>query len=143
MNPATPESKPFLCRRPVRLTIYACFVLFFALMLAWRFLPQLLDPTYEKHIQSKRVMVGMSREQVFQAWGSPSTINRSRTKNGIGGEEWIYEDWESAAIVKHRYLSLEEGLLIGGWYHGSGERSFPPPQAGSPPNRNTAPKRTF
>ena len=142
-EPSRLEPKPFLCRRPVRLTIYACFVLLFVLMLAWRFLPQLLDPTFEKHIQSKRVMVGMNRQQVLQAWGSPNTINVSHTKDGLRREEWIFEDWESAAIVKHRYLFFEEGILTGGWYHGSGERSFPPPPAGSPPKRNTVPDRPF
>jgi len=142
-EPSRLEPKPFLCRRPVRLTIYACFVLFFVLMLGWRFLPQLLDPTFEKHIQSKRVMVGMNRQQVLQAWGSPNTINVSHTKDGVRREEWIFEDWESAAIVKHRYLYFEEGILTGGWYHGSSERSFPPPPAGSPPKRNTAPDRPF
>lgn len=142
-EPSRLEPKPFLCRRPVRLTIYACFVLLFVLMLAWRFLPQLLDPTFEKHIQSKRVMVGMNRQQVLQAWGSPNTINVSHTKDGIRREEWIFEDWESAAIVRHRYLYFEEGILTGGWYHGSGERSFPPPPAGSPPKRNTVPDRPF
>ena len=138
-EPSSLEPKPFLCRRPVRLTIYACFALFFALMLAWRFVPQLLDPTFEKHIQSKRVIVGMTREQVLQAWGSPHTINVSHTKDGIRREEWIFEDWESAAIVKHRYLYFEEGTLVGGWYHGSGERIPPQPPAGSP----TGTKRTF
>jgi hypothetical protein len=141
--PSRLEPKPFLCRRPVRLTIYACFVLFFVLMLVWRFLPQLLDPTFEKHIQSKRVMVGMNRQQVLQAWGSPNTINVSHTKDGIRREEWIFEDWESAAIVKHRYLYFEEGILTGGWYHGSGERRFPLPPAGSPPKRNTPSDRPF
>ncbi len=133
------EPKPFLCRRPVRLTIYACFALFFVWMLAWRFVPQLLDPTFEKHIQSKRVMVGMTREQVLQAWGSPNTINVSHTKDGIRREEWIFEDWESAAIVKHRYLYFEEGNLVGGWYRGSGERIPSQPPGGSA----TGAKRTF
>ncbi|HEX3203284.1 MAG TPA: hypothetical protein VHQ67_00950, partial [Nitrospiraceae bacterium] len=60
------EPKPFLCRRPVRLTIYACLALLFMAMLAWRYVPGLLDPTFEKHIAEKRVMVGMAREQVLQ-----------------------------------------------------------------------------
>ena len=51
------EPKPFLCRRPVRLTIYACFALLFMAMLAWRYVPGLLDPTFEKHIAEKRVML--------------------------------------------------------------------------------------
>jgi hypothetical protein len=116
MQPA-PSAKPFLCRKPVRITIYTCFVILFAVMLAWRFLPGLLDPTFEKHIQNKQVMVGMTREQVLQVWGSPYTINVSHTKDGIRREEWIYEDWKDASTVKHRYLYFEEGVLISGWYY--------------------------
>jgi hypothetical protein len=111
------EPKPFLCRRPVRLTIYACFALLFLAMLAWRYVPGLLDPTFEKHIAERRVMVGMAREQVLQAWGGPYAMNVSYTKDGIRREEWVYEDWESTSIVKHRYLYFEEGLLVGGWYN--------------------------
>ena len=59
---------------------------------------------------------------VGATWGGPQTINTSFTKDGIRQEEWIFEDWESAAIVKHRYLYFEEGMLIGGWFQGSGER---------------------
>jgi hypothetical protein len=111
------ESKPFLCRRPVRLTIYALLTLILLLMLGWRFVPGLLDPTFEKHIQSKRVMVGMTREQVLKAWGSPYTINVSYTKDGIRREEWIFEDWKDSSTDKHRYLYFEEGILVGGWYY--------------------------
>ncbi|MBM4125546.1 MAG: outer membrane protein assembly factor BamE [Nitrospira sp.] len=110
-----PEEKPFLCRKPVRLTIYTGFALLFIAMLAWRFVPGLLDPTFEKHIQSKQVMVGMTKEQVLKAWGSPYTINVSHTKDGIRREEWIYEDWKDASTVKHRYLYFEENTLLGGW----------------------------
>ena len=67
-------------------------------------------------------MAGMSKDQVLKAWGGPQTINTSFTKEGLRREEWIFEDWISTAEVKHRYLYFEEGLLIGGWYEGSGER---------------------
>lgn len=113
---------PFLCRRPVRLTIYAFFALFLLSMLAFRFLPRLLDPTFEKHIARGEVMVGMSRQQVLAAWGSPYTINVSYTKDGTRREEWIFEDWISSSQVKHRYLYFEEDTLVGGWYYGSRER---------------------
>ena len=114
---AAAESKPFLCRRPVRLSIYALFALLLLLMLGWRYIPILLDPTFEKHIQTKRVMAGMSKEQVLKAWGSPYTINVSYTKDGVRREEWIYEDWKDAATIKHRYLYFEENTLVGGWYY--------------------------
>ena len=54
--------------------------------------------------------------------GGPQTINTTFTKDGIRQEEWIFEDWESSAIVRHRYLYFEEGILMGGWYEGSRER---------------------
>lgn len=117
MNTAQPSPKPFLCRRPVRLTVYGFFAALFLLMLAWRFLPAMLDPTFEKHIQEKRVIVGMTREQVLKAWGSPYTINVSYTNDGARREEWIFEDWKDASTVKHRYLYFEEGILVGGWYY--------------------------
>lgn len=113
----TGHTKPFLCRRPVRLTIYAILALVLLLMLGWRYLPGYFDPTFEKHIQSKRVIVGMTREQVLKTWGSPYTIHVSHTNDGTRREEWIYEDWKDASTVKHRYLYFEEGVLVGGWYY--------------------------
>lgn len=117
-----PEATSFLRQKPVRITIYAGLILFVILMIVWPLVAQLRDPDFQKHISEHRVMVGMSKEQVLQSWGGPQTINTTFTKDGIRHEEWIFEDWESAAIVKHRYLYFEEGTLIGGWFQGSGER---------------------
>lgn len=125
------DSTPFIRRQPVRLAIYAGLGLFFLLMVVWPLVVHLQDPNFQKHIERHRVMVGMSKEQVLQAWGGPQTINTSFTKDGIRREEWIFEDWESAAVVKHRYLYFEEGTLIGGWFQGSGER-LPPPAPSNP-----------
>jgi hypothetical protein len=125
MNPSSTdleEPTPFLRRRPVRLIIYAGLGLFVLLMVIQPLVAQLKDPDFQKHIAEHRVMVGMSKEQVLQAWGGPQTINTTFTKEGIRREEWIFEDWESAAVVKHRYLYFEESALIGGWFQGSGER---------------------
>lgn len=131
-----PEPVPFLRQRPVRMTIYAGLALFVASMIVWPLIAQLRDPDFQKHIAEHRVMVGMSKEQVLQAWGGPQTINTTFTKDGIRQEEWIFEDWENAAVVKHRYLYFEEGALVGGWYQGSGERvpvpSLPNPHGSKP-----------
>ena len=89
------EETPLLCRRPVRIGLYLFLGLFFLTMLAWRFVPHWLDPDFRKHIDSHRVMVGMSREQVLEAWGSPNTMNVTHTSDGLRREEWIFEDWES------------------------------------------------
>jgi len=120
INASEPVS--FIRQRPVRITIYAGLILFAALMIFWPLIVQMRDPDFQKHIAEHRVMVGMSKEQVLQSWGGPQTINTTFTKDGIRQEEWIFEDWESAAVVKHRYLYFEEGKLIGGWFQGSGER---------------------
>ncbi len=115
--PATKtESLPYLCRPWVRKTLYAGFVLFFGFMLWWRYYPTLTDPTFEKHIAEKRVMAGMTREQVLKAWGSPYTMKVTYTKDGLRREEWIYEDWVDTSTVKHRYLYFEENILLGGWW---------------------------
>ncbi len=109
------KSVPFPCRRPVRIVIYTGLALFFLGMLAWGFIPPLLDPTFEKHIEDKKVMVGMNRDQVMKAWGSPYQMNVSYTPKGIRLEEWVYEDWIDAGSVTHRYLYFEENRLVGGW----------------------------
>ena len=130
------DDTPFLCRRPVRLAVYAFFALFLISMLAFRFLPRLLDPTFEKHIARGEVMVGMTKQQVLEAWGSPYTINVTYTEDGVRREEWIFEDWISASKIKHHYLYFEEDALVGGWYHGARERprlpSTPPAPTASP-----------
>ncbi len=117
MAEAPSEPTPFLCRKPVRVTLYAILFLIFLGMLAWRFVPGFLDPTFEKHIQNKNVMVGMTREQVMKAWGSPYQMNITHTKDGLRREEWVYEDWVDPSTVKHRYLYFEENTLVGGWYY--------------------------
>ena len=131
------EPQSFIRRKPVRLIIYTGLVLFAVFMILVPLVAKLRDPNFEKHIGEHRVMVGMSKEQVLQSWGGPQTINTTFTKDGIRQEEWIFEDWESTAVVKHRYLYFEEGMLIGGWFQGSGERL--PAQSPSNPHQ---PKRT-
>ena len=64
----------------------------------------------------------MVRKQVLDSWGSPNTMSVTDTSDGLRREEWIFEDWESPAVVKHRYLYFEEGKLIGGHFSGSDVR---------------------
>lgn len=119
----THEDDQSFIRRPlVRKIIYAGLILSFLMMVVVPIAVQLKDPDFQKHIEQRRVMAGMSKDQVLKAWGGPQTIHTSFTKEGLRREEWIFEDWETSAVVKHRYLYFEEGLLIGGWYEGSGER---------------------
>ncbi len=132
------EPVSFIRRKPIRITIYTGLIIFALLMIMLPLIAKLRDPNFATHIAEHRVMVGMSKEQVLQSWGGPQTINTTFTKDGIRQEEWIFEDWESAATVKHRYLYFEEGTLIGGWFQGSGERL--PTQSPSNPH-NPKPSR--
>ncbi len=102
-------------RRAIRITLSIFLGAFAVFMLAWGFLPGLLDPTFERHIEDKDVIVGMTREQAIEAWGSPYQMNVTYTDRGVRREEWVYEDWIEAGSVKHRYLYFEEGVLVGGW----------------------------
>lgn len=131
LDPETDEPS-FIRRRPVRMIIYAGLGLFVCMALIWPMIAQFRDPDFQKHIEQHRVMVGMSKEQVLQSWGGPQTINTTFTKDGIRQEEWIFEDWETTAIVRHRYLYFEEGILKGGWYEGSSERRVRDLPAGKP-----------
>ena len=111
------QKPPFLCRKPVRITLYSLLGAFALFILSWGMLPSLLDPTFEQHIQDKEVIAGMTRDQAIQAWGSPYQMNVTYTDKGIRREEWVYEDWIDAGTVRHRYLYFEEGILLGGWYY--------------------------
>ncbi|MXX10702.1 MAG: hypothetical protein F4142_10760 [Nitrospira sp. SB0675_bin_23] len=114
-NPSEGQSISFPRRRSVRITLYVFLGAFAVFMLAWGFLPGFLDPTFERHIEAKNVIVGMTREQAIEAWGSPYQMNVTYTDRGVRREEWVYEDWIEAGSVKHRYLYFEEGVLVGGW----------------------------
>ena len=109
------QSVSFPRRHSVRITLYVFLGAFAAFMPAWGFLPGFLDPTFERHIEDKDVIVGMTREQAIEAWGSPYQMNITYTDRGVRREEWVYEDWIEAGSVKHRYLYFEEGVLVGGW----------------------------
>ena len=84
---ALEEPTPFIRRRLVRLIIYAGLGFFVLLMVIWPLIAQLKDPDFQKHIAEHRVMVGMSKEQVLQAWGGPQTINTTFTNEGLRREE--------------------------------------------------------
>ena len=127
-----PEEPSFIRRRPVRIIIYAGLGLFALMAVIWPLIAQLRDPDFQQHIEQHRVMVGMTKEQVLKSWGGPQTINTSFTNDGMRREEWIFEDWESPSVVRHRYLYFEEGMLIGGWFEGAGERTPMTTPADSP-----------
>jgi len=106
---------PFLRRRVVRLTLYALLGAILLGMVTWRVLPYYQYASMEEAIAQKRVVVGMSREQVLKSWGSPYKVDVTYTDSGVRRELWVFEDWLDSSTVKHRYLYFEENTLVGGW----------------------------
>lgn len=129
---SSPDEPSFIRRRPVRIIIYAGLGVFLLMAVIWPLIAQLRDPDFQRHVEQHRVMVGMTKDQVLKSWGGPQTINTSFTNDGVRREEWIFEDWDSPSVVRHRYLYFEEGVLIGGWFEGSGERTPMTTPADSP-----------
>ncbi len=129
---STPDEPPFIRRRPVRIIIYSGLGLFALMAVIWPQIAQFRDPDFQRHVEQHRVIVGMTKDHVLKSWGGPQTINTSFTNDGLRREEWIFEDWESPSVVRHRYLYFEEGVLIGGWFEGSGERTPMTTPADSP-----------
>ena len=114
--PAAPPPLPYLCRRSVRLALYVVLGAMLLGMMIWRFLPYYQYTSLDEAIAKKRVVVGMSREQVLKSWGSPYKIDVTYTDSGIRRELWVFEDWIDNSTVKHRYLYFEENALVGGSY---------------------------
>ncbi len=113
---ASASSLPYLCRRSVRLALYGLLAVTLLGMVTWRVLPYYQYPTLEDAVAKKRVVVGMTREQVLKSWGSPYKMDVTYTDSGVRRELWVFEDWIDSATVKHRYLYFEENSLVGGWY---------------------------
>ena len=103
---------PFIRRRSVRLIIYAGLGLFVLLMVIWPLIEQLKDPDFQKHIAEHRVMVGMSKEQVLEAWGGPQTINTTFTKEGI--RPWWRESSSPSNGSRPRPAVRRGGGVAGG-----------------------------
>lgn len=117
MAPVPPLSSPtpFLCRRPVRFALYAVVVAILLGMVTWRVLPSYQYASLDDATSQKRVVVGMTREQVLKSWGSPYKMDVTYTDAGVRREQWVFEDWVDSGTVTHRYLYFEENILVGGW----------------------------
>jgi len=113
--PAMPAALPILCQRPVRLALYVVLAALLLGMVTWRVLPSYRYASLDEATAQKRVVVGMTREQVLKSWGSPYTIDVTYTNAGLRREQWVFEDWADSATVTHRYLYFEEDALVGGW----------------------------
>ena len=57
-------------------------------------------------INSKRIMIGMTKRQVKESWGQPRDINRRVSKYGTT-EQWVYGDF----LKNRQYVYFENGLV--------------------------------
>jgi hypothetical protein len=51
---------------------------------------EMLSPEMQKAISEKRVIVGMTRDQVKMTLGQRDSNYRQTTKDGVETEDWIY-----------------------------------------------------
>ena len=58
-------------------------------------------------IALRRVIIGMTAEEVVRSWGRPNKVNRSISAAGTN-EQWIYERGD---VARHQYLYIENGIL--------------------------------
>jgi hypothetical protein len=60
-----------------------------------------LEPAVRYAIFNRRIIAGMTQEQVTASWGRPKRVKRNVYSFGVY-EQWIYDSW---------YLNFENGIL--------------------------------
>jgi len=66
-----------------------------------------IDERIKKAIKNRRVVTGMSKEDVIKSWGQPRDINRTVT-SGCVHEQWCYRDVLEGT---DRYVYFENGVV--------------------------------
>lgn len=56
--------------------------------------------------EERPISVGMTSEEVREAWGRPSDINRTISKHGTR-EQWVYK----VGLYGAKYVYLEDGIV--------------------------------
>jgi hypothetical protein len=67
------------------------------------------SPNIQDHIRKGEIALGMTKEQVRYAWGSPDSIKILLPIDGKAREEWIYS---SFGVIGTRLLLFLDGKLI-------------------------------
>ena len=60
-----------------------------------------LEHAVRNAIFNRRIIIGMTQEQVTASWGRPQRVKRTIYSFGVY-EQWIYDGW---------YLNFENGIL--------------------------------
>lgn len=57
-------------------------------------------------ILKKLVCIGMTKGEVYESWGDPTSVNKTTSSYGVH-EQWVYE----GKNYKNRYLYFEDGIV--------------------------------
>jgi outer membrane protein assembly factor BamE (lipoprotein component of BamABCDE complex) len=66
----------------------------------------------QDHIRKGEINVGMNKEQVRYAWGSPDSIEILDPFEGNSREEWTYSQKGTFGVVSSRLLLFYDNKLI-------------------------------
>ena len=69
-------------------------------------------PTTQDHIRKGQIALGMTKEQVRFAWGSPDSTRFLPAFEGKSREEWTYSTIRALNVVTSKILFFYDGRLI-------------------------------
>ena len=70
------------------------------------------SPTAQDQIRKGQIALGMTKEQVRYAWGSPDSTRFLPAFEGKAREEWTYSSIRALNVVTSKILFFYEGRLI-------------------------------
>lgn len=70
------------------------------------------SPTTQDQIRKGQIALGMTKEQVRYAWGSPDSTKFLPAFEGKAREEWTYSSIRALNVVTSKILFFYEGRLI-------------------------------
>jgi uncharacterized protein YneF (UPF0154 family) len=69
-------------------------------------------PTTQDQIRKEQIALGMTKEQVRFAWGSPDSTRFLPSFEGKSREEWTYSTMRALNVVTSKILFFYDGRLI-------------------------------
>jgi len=70
------------------------------------------SPTTQDQIRKGQISLGMTKEQVRYAWGSPDSIRFLPAFEGKAREEWTYSSIRALNVVTSKILFFYEDKLL-------------------------------
>lgn len=70
-----------------------------------------MDPRFARAVLGGNVLLGMSRDMVEAAWGSPTRVEKLGAGNSKGEERWTFGNYLVNSAVTHLYFRENEVVL--------------------------------